>query len=121
MSQGQNPSSAHLFEMASGPMGMNPDDAPLVLAYRMGQVENKLDALTGKFDLLATHYVTTSTLMLTLEPVKERLKELEDSAKQIELRKSNEQSQFKLAMAIAIFSPIMAAVVSIVVSLLLKK
>ncbi len=100
---------------------MNPDDAPLVMAYRLGELEKKMDLALGKFDLMAQHYVNHTSLMLILDPLKTHIKELEDKDKERDQRRSNESAQFKLALTMAIFSPIMAAIVSIIVALALGK
>lgn len=100
---------------------MSPDDAPIVMSYRLGEVEKKVDAILNKFDMVAQHYVSHASLMLILDPLKDRVKDLEKNEQSRETRRSNESSQFKLAMAIAIFSPIFSAFISIVVVTMIGK
>jgi hypothetical protein len=93
------------------------EDMTTLTAYRLGQLEKDVRALHGKFDLVAQHYVTAASLMLVLDPIRDRLKELENSEKERDQRRSNESAQFKLALTMAIFSPIMSAIVSFIVAL----
>lgn len=113
---GDSPQSA-LFDMPPGGVLMNPDDAPAVMAYRLGQVESKADQILSRFDRFAEVYVTTASLLLALDPIKGRVKDLEDHNKEQEQKKSNESSQFRLAITIAVLSPVF----NIVVAVLLNK
>lgn len=92
-----------------------------VIAYRMGAVERHIESLIGRFDTVAQYYVTNATLMLTLDPVKERLHELETNEKERDRKRGNEQAQFKLAVTIAILSPIFSAIVSLLVVAVVNK
>ena len=95
----------------------NNHDSLAVLAYRMGAVERNVQTVIDKFDGVAQFYVTTATLMLTLDPLKDRITDLENADKEREKQRTTEQGQFKLAIAMAVVAPL----VSIVVNLMINK
>lgn len=103
-----------LFDMPGGMM-LNPDDSPNVLAYRLGEVEKKVDRVLDRFDQAASLFVTTASLMLILEPVKDRIKELETKDKDAEQTKNSQQVQFRLALTMAVLSPIFTMITGLIV------
>ena len=108
-----------LFDVPNGggvPL-VNPDDAPAVIAYRLGQVETSNREILNRFDRFAELYVSTPALLMHLEPIKSKVKELEDHNKEREQKKASETSQFRLAITIAVLSPVF----NIVVAVLLNK
>lgn len=109
-----------LFNMPPNMMPMQPgtfnsDDSPMVLAYRMGQVEHKVDAVLSRFDRVADLYVTQAALLIAMAPLKEDITELKERNKEQDTRKSNETSQFRLAITIAILSPVMSILISVLI------
>ncbi len=96
---------------------ISPDDAPVVVAYRMGELEKKATAILDRLDKFAELYISHSALVLILEPFKTRLNELENAEKERERRKNNETSQFRLAVFVAIFSPVMSILISVLFNL----
>lgn len=92
---------------------INTSDSMAVMAFRMGAVERDVKEVLKKFDSVAQFYVTNATLVLMLDPVKERLTELENIEKERDKKKSSEQAQFKLAMTMAVLSPVFTIIISV--------
>ncbi len=91
-------------------------DSLAVMAYRMGAVERNVQGLVDRFDSVANNYVSTATLMLTLDPLKARIVELETNEKDRDKKRSNEQAQFKLAITMAIIAPTLSIVVNLIIN-----
>lgn len=91
-------------------------DSLAVMAYRMGAVERNVATLVERFDGVAQFYVTNATLMLTLNPLKERIEDLEKNEKEREKTRSNEQSQFRLAITVAVLSPMLSIVINLILN-----
>ena len=103
-----------LFSLPNGG-GQDSDDLPGVVVYRLGEVEKALRDLSGKFDKVAQFYVSNPTLMLMLEPLKEKIKELEAKEQSRDNRKIAEQGQLKLAIIMAILAPILTVIINVLI------
>ncbi len=91
-------------------------DSLAVMAYRMGAVERNVQGLVDRFDSVANNYVSTATLMLTLDPLKARIGELELDEKEREKKRTTEQAQFKLAITMAVIAPMLSIIVNLIVN-----
>lgn len=100
----------------SGAATLDADGYPSVLAYRMGQVELRLSELKGQLDGISGHYPTTETINLMLTPLRDNIRELEAKNKAEEQAKASYLSQLKLAIIAAAVSPILSAVVAVIVA-----
>lgn len=110
--------------MSAMPQELGPDDEALinnhqslaVMAYRMGAVERNVAQLLERFDSVAQYYVTNATLILMLDPIKERLKELEDAQKEREQSQNVERGQFRIAIAVAIITAIITPLFTLLIN-----
>lgn len=86
-----------------------------VIAYRLGQLETVVGKLDNKFDRVADLYVNHASLTLIIAPFKEKIAELEEVNKTREMQKDQAASQLRLAIIVAVMSPIVSAIVTILI------
>ena len=92
------------------------DGHPMVLAYRVGQVEHTLSQIVMKLDLIAQNYPTTATIQLLLDPLKARVTDLENQNKEEERARVGAAAQLKLAMVVAAVSPVFTIIITLVLT-----
>lgn len=98
-----------------GHMQLDASESLALVAYRLGELEKVVGTMNGKFDKVADLYVNHASLVLILEPIKTAVRELQDHNKEEEKSKNQASSQLKLAIIVAITSPIVSAVVTILI------
>lgn len=91
-----------------------------LVLWRLNQMEGEIRGLHSKFDGIATNYVNTATLMLTLEPLKTDIKELQEKEKNKETERIQYNAQFRLALLGILLTPIGSILATVVVAYLLK-
>lgn len=91
------------------------DDHPSVLAYRMGQVELRLTELKGQLEGISRHYPTIETINLMMNPLKDRITEIEAKNQAEETARGQYTAQLKLAIIAACISPIISAVIGLLI------
>lgn len=104
------------------PPGMTPGME--IVAYRLSMVESEVSGLDKKLDKIAQtisdNYISNKTLELILNPFTSRIDELEKSKIKEGETKAADQRQLKLIMiaagASALFSPVGAALVALILS-----
>lgn len=94
---------------------MSSEESLAVMAYRLGEVEKVLAKVDSKFDSVANLYVTQATLMLTLNPYKEDIRELQEYNKEQEKSRNQFNGQLKLVIIGAFASPFISAVISYII------
>lgn len=102
-------------EINTDPRFIYADDAN-VIAYRLGIVETDLGAMNLKLDRIINEYPTHNHLSLILDPIKEKLRELENERKQELIDKTKQQQSYKLAVFSSIASPIMMVIIMVVMA-----
>lgn len=95
-------------------MLMDSDGHPNVVAWRLGKVEEGVEKLSAKLDLVVQNYPTTQTLSILLDPMKGDIKEIQDKLKDTDAAKSNAAAQLKLAIVVAILSPLFSFVITLI-------
>lgn len=92
------------------------DGHPMVLAYRVGQVEQTLNQIVGKLDLISQNYPTTATIQLLLEPLKDRVIDLEAKNEKEENARTTASAQLKLALVVAAVTPAFTIIVTLILT-----
>lgn len=84
-----------------------------VLIHRMGTLETGLESIGLKIDNMGTAYPTMIHVDLLLQPLREKIKDLEEDSKEKEKTESAKQGQFRLALIMAVLSPIFSIIITI--------
>lgn len=88
-----------------------------IIIHRMGALETGMTTMGEKIDNMGTMYPTMMHIDLLLNPLREKIAGLEEDKKEKERDEDKRVAQLKLALIIALFSPI----VSIVINLLIER
>lgn len=82
------------------------DIAPNLIAYRLGQLELLLKDMRQEVKNLASKHIDREALDLHLNPLRDRVTELEAAKVEREHTEANRDWQVKLAVSMAVASPI---------------
>lgn len=85
-----------------------------ILIHRMGTLETGLGVIGEKIDNMGSLYPTTIHLDLIVSPLKDRIKYLEENEKEKERERTKQTAQFKLAVIMALCSPIVSLFITLV-------
>ena len=92
-------------EVNTDPRFIYADDSN-VIAYRLGIVETNIQAMDVKLDRVINEYPTVTMLGLIIEPLKEKLKDLEDKREAEQEHKTRHEQQIKYLTYTAIAGPV---------------
>lgn len=84
-----------------------------ILIHRMGTLETDIGGLGKKIDNMGTAYPTMIHVDLLLQPLREKIADLEEDKKEKEKEESSKQGQFRLALIMAVLSPIFSIIITI--------
>lgn len=96
------------------PTAPNMDD-PAVVSYRLHQIEKSLDGIRSGIQESLTNLATREYVDIRLRNIEESNKNILLDIKDREKADRNKDFQLKLAIFIALLSPVVAAVVGIVI------
>lgn len=106
-------------EAITDPRYIYSDDSN-VIAYRLGIVETDIadmnKTMNMKLDRIINEYPTHTMLSLILDPIKTELKELKDKREAEIGERAKEQSALRIAVAVAIISPIATILVTVLLA-----
>lgn len=91
-----------------------------VLIYRLTNVEKELQSLDRKIDTFIQFYPSRDTLELILKPYIDKQKELETEFAKYKDDREKEKSQRALVLYGAILSPVVSAVLALIIGLAVK-
>ena len=106
---------------SAGGVVLDANESLAVIAYRLGQLETVVGKIDNKFDRVADLYVNHASLTLILNPLKEKINELENENKAKQTEKDQAASQLRLAIIVAVMSPIVSAIVTILIGTAISK
>lgn len=114
-----NPAHPRPDDPVTDPRFIYQDDSN-VIAYRLGLVESGLSGMDAKLDRMINEYPTVTTLSLILEPLKEKIKDLEDESKEEKVNKTKNAQQIKYLTYAAIAGPLGTFIITLVMSAIIK-
>jgi hypothetical protein len=85
-----------------------------ILIHRMGTLESGMTDIGTKIDNMGTLYPTTIHVDLLLAPIRDKVKDLEDNEKERERERLKQTAQLKLALTVAMVSPIISLFITLV-------